>query len=107
MKTATWNKNVNDNLFVKKYNVRLFFYKKYCIVNRIENEIKQSVLPPFTLWCIQTTPRLYVVRLNYGGGAMIEVALIKITYLLFYGIVGMAIINVALAITILILLHRQ
>ena len=42
-----------------------------------------------------------------GGGAMIEVALIKITYLLFYGLVGMAIINVALAITILILLHRQ
>jgi len=38
---------------------------------------------------------------------MVELALLKIVYLLFYGLVGMSIINVALAITILVLLHRQ
>ena len=43
----------------------------------------------------------------WGWSAMVELALLKITYLLFYGLVGMSIINVALAIAILFLLHRQ
>lgn len=43
----------------------------------------------------------------WGWFAMVEVALLNITYLLFHGLVGMTIINVALTITILLLLHRQ
>ena len=38
---------------------------------------------------------------------MVEPALLTITYLLFYGLVGVTIINVVLVIIILVLLHRQ
>jgi len=51
--------------------------------------------------------RLLVVRLIYGGGAMVESALLLIIQLLFYGLVGVTIINFALLIIILYLLHRQ
>ena len=53
------------------------------------------------------TSTTFSCKTDYGGGAMIESALITITYLLFYGLVGVTIINVALLVIICYLLHKQ
>ncbi len=87
--------------------VRLYFAKIYCIINN-ENENKRSELPPFDIFVVTyyfhdlgcETDIWEVVN-------MVETALLKITCLLFYGLVGMTIIDLALLIIICFLLHRQ
>ena len=79
-------------------NVRLNYQNKCCILYNIENEFKQGVLPPYIT--IAFAMRLEVVL-------MVELALILTTNLLFFGLVIVSIINVALIIAFAILLSKQ
>ena len=63
----------------------------------IGNKFKQSVLPP--------TYTDFSVRKR--GGFMVESYLINTIYLLFYGLVGITTINIALIIAVAILLSKQ
>lgn len=82
------------------------FQKCYTIIV-IKKRKKQSEFPPrITFKCCTITPQQYVVRLTYGGGAMIE-TLTVIVHLLYYALLGTTCINIALLIIIVYILHKQ
>ena len=63
-------------------------------------------MPPLTLWCVHTYSTTICCEIDSGGGAMVETILLIIIKLLFYALVGVASINIALVI-IAYMLHRQ
>ena len=66
-----------------------------------------ELVAPFTLWCYKLLHSFYACETYYKGVVNVENALLLITYLLFYGMIGMTLINLALLIIICFLLHRQ
>ena len=72
------------------------FIYKYYIVFTIENENKQSVLPPYILHSSSVRKR---------GGAM-EILLLQIIKLLFFGLITITIIAIALIIALVVILSK-
>lgn len=75
----------------------MLFSQKNDNVMSIRNEFEQSVLPP----------TYTVLSVRKWGGFMVESYLINTIYLLFYGLVGVTTINIALIIAITVLLSKQ
>ena len=75
----------------------LLFSQTCDIFKNIGNEFEQSVLPP----------TYTVLSVRKWGGFMVESYLINTIYLLFYGLVGVTTINIALIIAITVLLSKQ
>lgn len=75
----------------------MLFSQKSDNVMSIRNEFEQSVLPP----------TYTVLSVRKWGGFMVESYLINTIYLLFYGLVGVTTINIALIIAITVLLSKQ
>ena len=72
----------------------------------IENNLKKELYIEIPFWY---SPFLFFVIISclLKIVNMVEITLLEFTYLLFYGLVGLSIINVALVIIIMRLLHRQ
>ena len=76
----------------------LLLFSQICdIFKIIGNKFRQSVLPP----------TYTVLSVRKRGGFMVETYLINTIYLLFYGLVGVTTINIALIIAITVLLSKQ
>ena len=71
----------------------MFFYNAYYIILAIENEHKRSVLPPYILHSTSVGKR---------GGAM-ETVLLQIIWLLFFGLITVTIIAIALIIALVVI----
>ena len=85
-----WNKN-----YTKTYFVLLNFIKIYCILIVIGNDESR---------CVRGTTYIYSFTVRTEVVSMVESALITIIYLLFYGLIGVTIINIALIITLVIIM---
>ena len=83
--------------FYENFFIFLLFSQVYDKLGNIRNEFKQSVLPP--------TYTEFSVRKR--GGIMVESYLIYTIYLLFFGLVGVTTINIALIVALAILLSKQ
>ncbi len=77
--------------------VRLNFIKKYCIVIFIGNEKSR---------CVRVATYIHSVTVRTEVVSMVESVLLSIIYLLFYGLIGITIINIALIITLVIFLSK-
>ena len=77
--------------------VRLNFVKIYSIVKVIGNEKSR---------CVRVATYIHSFTVRTEVVSMVESALVAISYLLFYGLVGVTIINIALIITLVIILSK-
>ena len=75
----------------------MFFSQSHGKLRNIGNEFKQSVLPP----------TYTVSSVRKRGGFMVESYLIYTIYLLFFGLVVVTTINIALIVALAILLSKQ
>ena len=88
---------INIKKVVKICFVRLNYIKKYCIVMFIGNEKSR---------CVRVATYIHSFTVRTEVVSMVESALLAIIYLLFYGLIGVTIINIALIITLVIFLSK-
>ena len=77
--------------------VRLNFIKKYCIVMFIGNEKSR---------CVRVATYIHSFTVRTEVVSMVESILLTIICLLFYELIGVTIINIALIITLVIILSK-